>query len=115
MPGGSVGRGVPAQLLPEICDVWLKANDSNKLLDSQKPIAARAYDPKSPVPLTSTQSPEDRGLTGRCAATDAVRVEERREHERQTRQQRTSGVAALKPGTTIELVAVTRLSGPWPE
>jgi hypothetical protein len=42
-PGNSVARGVPAQLLPEICDVWLKANDSDKLLDSQKPIAARAY------------------------------------------------------------------------
>ncbi len=46
-PGGAVARGVEARLLPEICDVWLKARDAmrdNKkaLLPSQAPIVQRA-------------------------------------------------------------------------
>lgn len=40
--GVSVAQGVPASLLPQICDVWLKARDAGALLKSQLPIATRA-------------------------------------------------------------------------
>lgn len=40
---GAVAYGVEASLLPEICDVLLKAREAGKLTDPQKPLAARAY------------------------------------------------------------------------
>jgi hypothetical protein len=40
--GNFVGKGVPAELLPNICDVWLKARDSDALDDSQKHMAKAA-------------------------------------------------------------------------
>lgn len=40
--GVSIAQGVPASLLPQICDVWLKARDAGALLKSQLPIATRA-------------------------------------------------------------------------
>lgn len=40
--GISVAQGVPASILPQICDVWLKARDAGKLLKSQLPIAQKA-------------------------------------------------------------------------
>lgn len=40
--GGSVANGVEATLLPEICDVWLKARQAGVLLDSQQNIAQQA-------------------------------------------------------------------------
>jgi len=39
---GSEARGMPATLLPEICDVWLKARDENVLTESQKNTAKKA-------------------------------------------------------------------------
>jgi len=41
-PGSAVGRGVEARLLPEVCDVWLKARDAGALLPSQIQVARRA-------------------------------------------------------------------------
>lgn len=40
--GVSVAQGVSASVLPQICDVWLKARDAGALLKSQLPIAQRA-------------------------------------------------------------------------
>ncbi len=40
--GGSVGFGYRAQILPEVCEVYLKARDAGMLLPSQKHIADRA-------------------------------------------------------------------------
>lgn len=40
--GGGVGFGVAATLLPEICEVWLKARRARVLLGSQDHIAAKA-------------------------------------------------------------------------
>ncbi len=39
---GGVRRGIEATLLPEICEVWLRARDANALQESQKPIAKSA-------------------------------------------------------------------------
>lgn len=40
---GGIRRGVNAALLPEICEVWLKARDAGDVLqDSQEPIAEKA-------------------------------------------------------------------------
>lgn len=40
--GSAVGRGVEARLLPDVCDVWLKARDAGVLLPSQIQVARRA-------------------------------------------------------------------------
>lgn len=40
--GNKVANGVDATLLPQICDVWLKARDAGVLNSSQKPIATQA-------------------------------------------------------------------------
>lgn len=44
---GNIGEksatGFPAEILPEICDVWIKANASGKLTESQKTVASNAY------------------------------------------------------------------------
>ncbi len=40
--GGKTANGVDATLLPQICDVWLKARDAGVLNSSQKPIAIQA-------------------------------------------------------------------------
>ena len=40
--GGAVARGSEARLLPEICDVWLKARDAGVLLKGQLIVAHRA-------------------------------------------------------------------------
>lgn len=40
--GSSVAIGYPADLLPKICDVWLKAREAGELLERQKGIAQRA-------------------------------------------------------------------------
>jgi P63C domain-containing protein len=39
---GGVRRGIPASLLPEICEVWLRANDAGALQASQYEIARKA-------------------------------------------------------------------------
>lgn len=41
-PGGSVANGVKAELLPEICGVWLLARRKGKLLTSQEHLAEQA-------------------------------------------------------------------------
>jgi len=40
--GGRPAHGLQATILPQICDVWLKARDADVLKASQKPIAAKA-------------------------------------------------------------------------
>ena len=40
--GGPIRIGFEAILLPEVCDVWLKARDENALTKIQKPVADRA-------------------------------------------------------------------------
>lgn len=40
--GGRIAHGVEAGLLPQICDVWLKARDAGVLNASQRPIAMKA-------------------------------------------------------------------------
>jgi hypothetical protein len=40
--GGGVAHGVPAEALPRICDVWLKARAAGALKGRQGPIAAKA-------------------------------------------------------------------------
>jgi hypothetical protein len=40
--GGAIAKGVNASLLPEICDVLLRARDANALVPSQQPIAKQA-------------------------------------------------------------------------
>lgn len=42
MTRGSIAHGVKAELIPEVCEVWLKARDARVLMDSQQPIAERA-------------------------------------------------------------------------
>lgn len=39
---GAVANGLPAQLLPEVCNIWLKARDAGKLHPSQAHIAVQA-------------------------------------------------------------------------
>lgn len=41
-PGGSVANGVKAELLPDICGVWLAARRDGKLLPSQEHLAEQA-------------------------------------------------------------------------
>jgi hypothetical protein len=40
--GGGLAHGVQAAILPQICDVWLKARDAGVLSSKQKPIAHKA-------------------------------------------------------------------------
>ncbi len=40
--GGGVAYGVDAELLPAVCDVWLKARDQGDLLRHQLPVAQKA-------------------------------------------------------------------------
>lgn len=40
--GSVVGYGLKAELLPQVCDVWLKARDAGKVLPSQDHIAVQA-------------------------------------------------------------------------
>lgn len=40
--GASVAHGVDASVLPQICDVWLKARDAGKLTSTQLPAALQA-------------------------------------------------------------------------
>lgn len=40
--GGAVSHGLEATLLPQVCDVWLKARDAIKVLPSQKNMALAA-------------------------------------------------------------------------
>lgn len=40
--GGNPGNGVPATILPKICDTWLKARDAGVLTPQQEHIAAQA-------------------------------------------------------------------------
>lgn len=40
--GGGVAHGVPADALPKICEVWLKARTAGALKGRQGPIAAKA-------------------------------------------------------------------------
>jgi len=40
--GNRIAQGFPAELLPQICDVWLKARQDNKLHTQQKPKAKQA-------------------------------------------------------------------------
>lgn len=40
--GASTAHGVPAEILPKICDVWLSARDARVLKHNQLPIAAKA-------------------------------------------------------------------------
>jgi len=40
--GGPVRVGLDATLIPQVCEVWLKARDAGKLTKIQKPVAARA-------------------------------------------------------------------------
>jgi hypothetical protein len=40
--GSNIAHGLPANVLPQICDIWLKARDAGVLKASQKSIAARA-------------------------------------------------------------------------
>lgn len=40
--GGGVINGVRAELLPEICSIWLSAREADALLSHQYPVAARA-------------------------------------------------------------------------
>jgi hypothetical protein len=43
-PGGGRAYGVPAELLPQICDVWIKARDKGALkTQTYKDVAERAY------------------------------------------------------------------------
>ncbi|MCM0758463.1 P63C domain-containing protein [Sporomusa sphaeroides DSM 2875] len=39
---GAIAHGLEATLLPQICDVWLKARDADALVNSQKHIAVQA-------------------------------------------------------------------------
>ena len=39
---GTVAKGLPAELIPEICEVWLKAREAGELSDAQLRTAARA-------------------------------------------------------------------------
>jgi P63C domain len=39
--GANIAYGFEAQLLPQICDVWLKARDANALTKIQMPVAQR--------------------------------------------------------------------------
>lgn len=43
MHGGRTAHGFPAALVPQICDVWLKARDADVLTPQQEHIADRAY------------------------------------------------------------------------
>ena len=40
--GGALGYGIPAELLPGVCEVYLKARKADRLTDAQKPIADAA-------------------------------------------------------------------------
>lgn len=40
--GGNIAYGIPAELIPDICDVWLKARDAGELHHRQVHIADRA-------------------------------------------------------------------------
>ena len=40
--GGTVAHGVDASVLPQICDVWLKARDAGALKVAQLPAATQA-------------------------------------------------------------------------
>ena len=40
--GGAIGYGMPADLLPAVCDVYLKAHMAGRLTEKQKPIAEAA-------------------------------------------------------------------------
>lgn len=39
---GQIAHGIPAEIIPEICEVFLKAREAGKLVEKQKPIAQRA-------------------------------------------------------------------------
>lgn len=39
---GAIANGIPAEIIPEICEVFLKAREAGDLLEKQKPIAQRA-------------------------------------------------------------------------
>ncbi len=39
---GAVANGIPAEIIPEICEVFLKAREAGDLQEKQKPIAQRA-------------------------------------------------------------------------
>jgi hypothetical protein len=41
--GGRTALGVKAELVPDVCDVWLKARDADVLSEKQKFIAKKAY------------------------------------------------------------------------
>jgi len=41
-PTGSLAKGLNAELIPEICEVWLKARQDGKLSDAQERTAAKA-------------------------------------------------------------------------
>jgi hypothetical protein len=41
--GVSFANGVPATILPKICDVWIRADREGALIGKQREVAKRAY------------------------------------------------------------------------